>query len=266
MVKPPKRTGGKQNPRVDRNENNNNRRGRRNNQYQNQQEFILPKPKRPLMVIPKNLAQETFLDLLEDESKTYVIGHGSAGTGKSLLAIVVALQALMDGKIKKIYITKPFVLVGTATKSLGAMPGDLIEKTRIYLQNYWDIFEMFFNEKDIENMIKNKIVEILPLELMRGRNMGDGINNVIVIADEMANSDVMTVKTLLTRLNTGSRLFLLGDKLQSDIKGINGLSDLLNRLDKAPKNNAFASFQFIASDSVRSPLMTYILRDLYEET
>jgi phosphate starvation-inducible PhoH-like protein len=228
----------------------------RNNNRDNVVDFE-PARKKQVRIVPRNLNQETYLDLLLDESKSIVIATGPAGTGKSLLAMTAAIKALKEQRIEKIIMTRPAVAV--EDEKLGFLPGTLDEKCQPWLIPLFDILHEYYSVSDTEHMVASKIIEIAPLSMMRGRTF----KNAFIIVDESQNCTPSQLLMVLTRIGENSRIFVTGDVQQSDRKiGNNGLADLLNKL----KNNVntFGLIEFARSDIVRHPMVQEVL-ELYGE-
>jgi len=182
---------------------------------------------RDIEIVPKNLAQETYLRTLNDDQKKIVFAIGPAGTGKTYLAVVKAVHLLKSGQIRKIVLTRPAVSVD---EQHGFLPGNLNEKMAPWLLPITDILEKYFSPREIMNMMDENIIEICPLAYIRGRTFHDSF----VIFDEAQNSTVSQTKACLTRLGENSRMVVTGDLEQHD-RGyeINGLGDFVQRCQNA---------------------------------
>lgn len=211
--------------------------------------------KNKVQILPRNLAQEAYCLELANPQKRIVVATGPAGTGKSMMAVLQAIKEYKEGSISKIIITRPTVPV--ENEKLGFLPGTLEEKMEPWTKPIFDIFEEYYNPKQVLNMIENKIIEICPLCFMRGRTFKDSI----IIADEIQNSTSEQVLMLLTRIGEGSRVFMAGDVRQTDIKNVNGLKDFLNR---AKNSKSIAICEFTNKDVVRDPIVSEVLK-LYGE-
>jgi len=189
-----------------------------------QMEKFRKERQRKVEVLPKNMRQEDYLALLEDPRKNIVFAIGPAGTGKTLLACLLAIRELKAGRIDKIVITRPAVSVD---EQHGFLPGTLIEKMAPWTRPIFDVFEQYWAPKYIENMIEENVIEVAPLAYMRGRTF----ENSIILADEMQNATPSQMKMLLTRIGNNSRIFVTGDLNQHD-RGFeaNGLKDFVERL------------------------------------
>lgn len=142
--------------------------------------------------------------------KDVVFGIGPAGTGKTYLAVVMATQALKNGHVKRIILTRPAVEAG---ESLGFLPGDLKEKVDPYLRPLYDALNDIYGAEQTQRLIERGTIEIAPLAYMRGRTLDDAF----VILDEAQNTTHPQMKMFLTRLGFGSKMVITGDKTQIDL-------------------------------------------------
>ncbi len=140
-----------------------------------------------------------------------VFGIGPAGTGKTFLAVCMAVRMLRDKQVEKIIIARPAVEAG---ENLGFLPGDLKEKVDPYLQPIYDALNMLLGANVVERLIERKIIEIAPLAYMRGRTL----NEAFVILDEAQNTTKAQMKMFLTRLGVNSKMVVTGDHTQVDLK------------------------------------------------
>ena len=177
-------------------------------------------------ILPRNRNQETYVLSLLDPSKDIVFGIGPAGTGKTLLAVQVAVKLFKEGTIDKIIVTRPAVSVD---EDLGFLPGTLEEKMAPWTRPIFDVLKEYFNAAEITGMIQEGIIEISPLAYMRGRTF----KNSFILADEMQNATPNQMKMLLTRLGEGSMMAVTGDLNQADRLKDNGLIDFTNLLEKS---------------------------------
>jgi phosphate starvation-inducible PhoH-like protein len=181
---------------------------------------------------------------------------GPAGTGKTYLAVAIAVSALKRGIVKKLILARPAVEAG---ESLGFLPGDFREKIDPYLRPLYDALDDMIPSDKLKTYIEKKTIEIVPLAYMRGRTL----NNAYVILDEAQNSTTMQMKMFLTRLGNNSKSIITGDITQIDLpqKQVSGLiqaKDILSNIDGV----AFAYFN--KSDVVRHKLVKDII-DAYEK-
>jgi phosphate starvation-inducible PhoH-like protein len=173
-------------------------------------------------ITPKNESQAYYMSKINGTSITF--GIGPAGTGKTWLAAVMAAQALKNGHIDKIIVTRPAVEVG---ESLGFLPGELEEKYEPYLRPVKDAFIDALGAGQTEYYIKQKRIEARPLQFLRGATLKD----CWTIADEMQNSTPGEMKMFLTRFGEGGKYIINGDIKQKDIAGPSGLVDALYKLN-----------------------------------
>ena len=164
---------------------------------------------RSVVMIPKNLRQEDYIAMLDENSKHIVFAMGPAGTGKTLLGVLAAIRDLRSGKCEKIIVTRPAVSVD---EQHGFLPGTLVEKMAPWTRPIFDVFEEYWSPQQIEAMITDGVIEIAPLAYMRGRTF----KNCYIIADEMQNATPSQMKMLLTRIGTGSRIVVTGELNQHD--------------------------------------------------
>jgi phosphate starvation-inducible PhoH-like protein len=180
----------------------------------------LNEKRRRVQIYPKSLSQETYLLKLNDPNKMIVFAIGPAGTGKTMLAVQWAIDQLKYGSADKIIITRPAVSVD---EEHGFLPGDLNEKMAPWTKPIFDVIAENFNAREIENFVKEGVIETSPLAYMRGRTF----KNAVVVADEMQNATPSQMKMLLTRLGTGSKMVVTGDLQQADRPSNNGLLEFL---------------------------------------
>ncbi|MGF3066046.1 PhoH family protein [Facklamia sp. P12945] len=186
-----------------------------------------------------------------------VFGMGPAGTGKTYLAVLMAVQAMREGKVKKIILTRPAVEAG---ENLGFLPGDLKEKVDPYLRPIYDALYNIYGTEQTNRLMERGIIEIAPLAYMRGRTLDDAF----VILDEAQNTTIAQMKMFLTRLGFGSKMIINGDQSQIDLpKGVkSGLIDAYHKLRKV-KRIEFVSFDEF--DVVRHPVVADIIRAYSKE-
>lgn len=218
----------------------------------------------------KNQNQASYIKAI----KTYpvTLGIGSAGTGKTYLATMMACEAFTKGLVKKIILCRPVVEAG---EKIGYLPGDLKEKLDPYMQPFYGALNEAYGAEIAKKFIKNGEVEILPLAFMRGRSLKDSF----IILDEAQNTSPEQVHMFLTRMDAGSIMVITGDPSQCDLpidrasgKRINGLTYLLDVIEHAKKNNIpgfdrYGIINFNSSDVVRHEMVaTWItLRDKFEQ-
>ena len=196
---------------------------RAKNNYSNVVDINFHQKKQNVTILPRNRNQESYVLKLLDETKDIVFGIGPAGTGKTLLAVQVAVKQFKEGKIDKIIVTRPAVSVD---EDLGFLPGTLEQKMAPWTRPIFDVLREYFDARQIEGMIEEGIIEIAPLAYMRGRTF----KNSFILADEMQNATPNQMKMLLTRLGEGSMMAVTGDLAQADRLKDNGLIDFTNKL------------------------------------
>ena len=181
---------------------------------------------------------------------------GPAGTGKTYLAVAIAVSALKRGLVKKLILARPAVEAG---ESLGFLPGDFREKIDPYLRPLYDALDDMIPSEKLKNYIEKRIIEIVPLAYMRGRTL----NNAYVILDEAQNATTMQMKMFLTRLGGSSKSIITGDITQIDLpaKQVSGLVQAKEILSKV---EGVAFVYFDKSDVVRHKLVKDII-DAYEK-
>lgn len=201
-------------------------------------------------IVARTPMQAEYMKLLADKDLTF--GLGPAGTGKTYLAVAMAVSQLVDNKIERIILSRPAVEAG---ERLGFLPGDLREKIDPYLRPLYDaLYDMLPADQVLRRMASNEI-EIAPLAFMRGRTL----SNAFVILDEAQNTTSVQMKMFLTRLGEGSKMAVTGDLSQVDLpRGVrSGLRDATEIL-RGVEGVGFA--QFREEDVVRHPLVTRIVR------
>jgi phosphate starvation-inducible protein PhoH and related proteins len=207
-------------------------------------------------IVPRNKNQETYVLKLLDEQKDIVFGIGPAGTGKTLLAVQVAVKKFKEGAVDKIVVTRPAV---SADEELGFLPGTLEQKMAPWTRPIFDTLKDYFTAREIEGMIAEGIIEIAPLAFMRGRTF----KNSFVVADEMQLSTPNQMKMLLTRIGEGSKMVVTGDLEQADRGQNNGLMEFLNRI-KNKNTSRLDIVYFTPKDIERHEAVKEVLK-LYGE-
>lgn len=205
-----------------------------------------------VQIYPKNLNQETYLLKLNDAKKMIVFAVGPAGTGKTMLGVQWAVDQLKYGDADKIIITRPAVSVD---EEHGFLPGDLNEKMAPWTKPIFDVLAENFNAREIENFVKEGVIETSPLAYMRGRTF----KNAVVIADEMQNATPSQMKMLLTRLGTGSKMVVTGDLQQADRPSNNGLLEFLQLYNGFEDHRYVDIVQFDIHDVERHEAVKEIL-------
>ncbi|MGX7595987.1 PhoH family protein [Planococcus plakortidis] len=184
-----------------------------------------------------------------------VFGIGPAGTGKTYLAVVLAVQALKNGQVKKIVLTRPAVEAG---ESLGFLPGDLKEKVDPYLRPLYDALHDVMGQEQTNRLIERGTIEVAPLAYMRGRTLEEAF----IILDESQNTTKAQMKMFLTRLGFNSKMIITGDKTQIDLP--RGAESGLIAAEKNLHGVKRIAFQYLEKgDVVRHPLVSKII-EAYE--
>src|SRR5690625_2180573 len=197
----------------------------------------------------KTLGQRHYVQMMMRNDVTF--GIGPAGTGKTYLAVVLAVSALRDGNVKKIILTRPAVEAG---ESLGFLPGDLKEKVDPYLRPLYDALHDVLGTEHTARLIERETIEIAPLAYMRGRTLDDAF----VILDEAQNTTPEQMKMFLTRLGFGSKMVVTGDITQIDLP--KGVKSGLKEANLILKNVKGLSFVYLdQTDVVRHPLVQRII-------
>ena len=205
-------------------------------------------------VEPRTAAQKAYVESLMKNELAF--GIGPAGTGKTYLAVAVAVTKFISGEVDRIVLSRPAVEAG---EKLGYLPGDMKDKVDPYMQPLYDALNDFLPSKQLAKLIEEKRIEIAPLAFMRGRTLAHSF----VVLDEAQNTSVMQMKMFLTRLGEGSRMVITGDRSQVDLpRGVrSGLADAERLLRHIPK----ISFNYFSSkDVVRHPLVAAII-DAYDQ-
>lgn len=210
------------------------------------------KKKQQVQIVPRNLSQETYVELLKNPKKFIVFAIGPAGTGKTMLGVQMAIKLFKEGTIEKIIITRPAVSVD---EEHGFLPGDLNAKMAPWTRPIMDVFEEYYSPKDITEMLEDGTIEIAPLGMMRGRTF----KNAFIVADEIQGTTPSQMKMLLTRIGSGSRMVVTGDLQQADRPGNNGLLDFCNRYGNSTQYTSIAVAHFTAADVERHPVVKDIL-------
>ena len=212
----------------------------------------LHEKRKRVQIYPKNLSQETYLLKLNDPEKMIIFAIGPAGTGKTMLAVQWAIDQLKYGEADKIIITRPAVSVD---EEHGFLPGTLQEKMEPWTKPIFDVFAENFNAKEIENFVKEGVIETSPLAFMRGRTF----KNAVIIADEMQNATPSQMKMLLTRLGNGSQMVVTGDLQQADRPSNNGLLEFLKLFNNFESHRYVDICQFTVGDVERHEAVKEIL-------
>jgi phosphate starvation-inducible PhoH-like protein len=219
-------------------------------------QFLKRKPQ--VQIVPRNLAQETYLELLKNPRKYIIFAIGPAGTGKTMLGVQMAIKLYKEGVTTKIIVTRPAVSVD---EDHGFLPGTLNQKMEPWTRPIFDVFEEYYHPKEIATMLEDGVIEISPLAYMRGRTF----KNAFVIADEMQNATPSQMKMLLTRLGENSRMVVTGDLNQADRPRENGLLEFCSLYDKGGDYRMIAMAKFESKDVERHPVVKEVL-SIYKES
>ncbi|MGM9642212.1 MAG: PhoH family protein [Eubacteriales bacterium] len=206
---------------------------------------------------PKTVGQQKYIEAIRNN--TVILGTGPAGTGKTFLAVAMAVKALREKKVSRIILTRPAIEAG---EKLGYLPGDLQSKIDPYLRPLYDaLFEMMGPENYQRN-VEKQIIEVAPLAYMRGRTLEDAF----IILDEAQNATFEQMKMFLTRLGNNSKAVVTGDLTQTDLPGgqVSGLYSAVKILDGI---EGISIHQFTDRDVVRHKLVQKIILayDKYEK-
>lgn len=215
-------------------------------------EIVLKTKKR--YIYPRSATQAKYItEMMQNE---LVFGLGPAGTGKTYLAVALAVSMMLEGAVDKIILSRPAVEAG---ESLGFLPGDLKEKVDPYLRPLYDAMYEMLPAEQVDKKLALGEIEIAPLAFMRGRTL----SNAFVILDEAQNTTPMQMKMFLTRLGENSRMVVNGDLSQVDLpRGV--ISGLRDALDTLKGISNIGSVTFSANDVVRHGLVAKIVK-AYEE-
>ena len=201
-------------------------------------------------IYPRTQHQAEYINLLQ--TKDMVFCTGSAGSGKTYLAVAEALRLVLSHKKNKLIITRPVVEAG---ESLGFLPGDLEQKINPYLRPLRDAMEAIVSVETVRRLTEAGIIEVAPLAYMRGRTL----NNSVIILDEAQNTTCSQMKMFLTRMGENSKMFITGDPTQTDLprKTPSGLSHSISILYKIED---IGFMELTAEDVVRNRLVKKIVR------
>lgn len=206
-------------------------------------------------VIPRTAGQARYVQSIREHDITFAVGP--AGTGKTYLAVAVAVEALKQAKIRKIVLVRPAVEAG---ESLGFLPGDISAKINPYLRPLLDALQEMIDYDQMKRFMEQDVIEVIPLAYMRGRTL----NEAFIILDEAQNTTLSQMKMFLTRMGLGSKIVISGDVTQIDLPrpSASGLVDALSRLRDI---QGVSIVQLSKSDIVRHRLVQEIVKAYEEE-
>ena len=223
-------------------------------EYQDLQQNVLARTRRGEVIRAKTFRQRQYIKAIQTHDVTICIGP--AGTGKTFLAAVLAVQALLGDRCDRLILTRPAVEAG---EKLGFLPGDLQQKVNPFLRPLYDALYEFIEPEKIPDLMERGKIEVAPLAYMRGRTL----SNAFIIVDEAQNTTPAQLKMVLTRLGFGSRMVVTGDITQIDLphhqdSGLVVASQILRSVE------GIAFCQFTQADVVRHPLVQRIV-EAYEK-
>ncbi|MDZ8024854.1 MAG: PhoH family protein [Nostoc sp. SerVER01] len=221
----------------------------RQGELQDLQRDVLARSRHGEEIRAKTFRQRQYIEAIRKRDLTF--GIGPAGTGKTYLAVVVAVQALLANQFEKLILTRPAVEAG---ERLGFLPGDLQQKVNPYLRPLYDAIYEFIDPEKVPNLMERGVIEVAPLAYMRGRTL----NNAFVIVDEAQNTTPGQMKMVLTRLGFRSKMVITGDITQTDLP-LNQPSGLTIALQILKNVEGIAFCEFSQKDVVRHPLVQRIV-------
>ncbi|RQD67307.1 MAG: PhoH family protein [Desulfonatronovibrio sp. MSAO_Bac4] len=200
-------------------------------------------------IVPKSATQRQYLQAIK--SRDLVFGVGPAGTGKTYLAVAVAVSFLTQKLVKRIILTRPAVEAG---EKLGFLPGDMMEKVNPYLRPLYDALHDMLDFRKVQEMLETGVIEVAPLAFMRGRTLNDSF----IILDEAQNTTPEQMKMFLTRMGLGSKAVVTGDVTQVDLPGTS-ISGLIQTMQVLKGIDEISFVQFNEKDVIRHSLVGRIV-------
>ena len=221
----------------------------RTEEYSDLQKNVLARTKKGEVIRAKTFKQKQYIKAIQKHDITFAIGP--AGTGKTFLAAVLAVKALLSDECERIILTRPAVEAG---EKLGFLPGDLQEKVNPFLRPLYDALYEFIDAEKIPDLMERGKIEVAPLAYMRGRTL----SNAFVIVDEAQNTTPAQLKMVLTRLGFGSKMIVTGDITQTDLPShLDSGLIVARRILRNVEGIAFC--ELTQADVVRHPLVQKIV-------
>ena len=210
--------------------------------------------KKSVVLVPRNLNQETYIEKLLNPGNVIVFGIGPAGTGKTMLAVLAAIKEYKEGTVDRIVVTRP--AVGVDDEKHGFLPGDLNSKMEPWTRPIFDVIQEYYSPNEVKKMLEEGVIEISPLAFMRGRTF----KKSYIIADEMQNATPNQMKMLLTRIGDDSRMVVTGDVQQTDRREAqNGLIDFGRLFEQFANSQFIRMVNFTHGDIERHPAVSEVL-------